>query len=65
MGGTKVSDVELFDDFDVALLFCDMPATILNTWLARRVQVLTDLSSSHLVALACSLASCVSPASRL
>ena len=45
MGGTKVADVELFEDFDVALLFCDMPATILNTWLARRVQVLTDLSS--------------------
>jgi hypothetical protein len=46
MGGRKVDQWEVFPDRDVALLFCEIAdATVLDTWLVNRVQVLTDLSS--------------------
>ena len=46
MGGAKVSKFEIWPERDRALLFCNtVPVTHLNTWLTKRVQVLTDLSS--------------------
>jgi hypothetical protein len=43
---TKVSDWESWPDRDVALLYCDSErGTLLDTWLAIRVQLLTDLSA--------------------
>jgi hypothetical protein len=45
MGGAKVDRFEVWADYDIALLFCNAPATVMNLWLTTRVQVLTDLSS--------------------
>jgi hypothetical protein len=44
--GARVANVERFSELDVALLHCPVKGvTILNKWLRRRVQVLTDLST--------------------
>ena len=41
-----VEHVEKYPERDIALLFCNVKTpTILKTWMVRRVQVLTDLSS--------------------
>jgi hypothetical protein len=46
MGAARVEHFETWPDRDVALLFCNAPdVTLLDTWLERRVQVLTDLSA--------------------
>jgi len=46
MGAAVVERYERFDDRDVALLFSDVSAvTLLNVWMVRRVQVLTDLNA--------------------
>jgi hypothetical protein len=46
LGGARVYDYELFPDRDVALLFSSATVpTILNTWLVKPVQLLTDLSA--------------------
>src|SRR6185369_8286483 len=45
MGGAKVDHFEVWPERDVALLFCNAPATVLDLWLTNRVQVLTDLSA--------------------
>jgi hypothetical protein len=45
MGGVRVDHFEVFPERDIALLFCNAPATVLKLWLTNRVQVLTDLSA--------------------
>lgn len=45
MGGARVSSFESWPDHDIALLYCNAPATALNVWMTHRVQVLMDMSS--------------------
>jgi hypothetical protein len=46
LGGANVDDFELFENLDVALLFCRVrDVTHLSGWLTRRAQMLTDLFS--------------------
>jgi hypothetical protein len=46
MGGARVQSVECWPDRDIAVLYCQAGVvTELDTWLATRAQLLTDLSS--------------------
>jgi hypothetical protein len=46
MGAARVESWEVFPERDIALLYSGFRgATLLNTWLVNRVQLLTDLSS--------------------
>lgn len=47
MGAARVAHYELFAERDIALLFMNesLPVTVLPTWLAKRVQFMTDLGS--------------------
>jgi hypothetical protein len=46
VGAARVLDFELFPNHDLALLKCNVSdVTLLNVWLASRLQLLTDVSA--------------------
>ena len=45
MGSVRVTDVQVWDDFDVAVLFATPQVTTLDVWLTSRLQTLSDVAS--------------------
>jgi len=46
MGVVRAEAIETWPDHDIGLIFCNAPnITVLDRWLIKRVQVLTDLSA--------------------